>query len=640
MRNSKILQSAFVLTLVILISRTALADIDGDVLRGPYLQRASDSEVTIRWRTKYARDAVVRFGTNAANLNRQANNFNVGKNHFVVIKGLSPNTRYYYSVGDNTDSFRPDTEQYFDTHPVSGSTSPTRIWVLGDSGTANAKAAAVRDAYVQYNGDSHADVWLMLGDNAYNDGTDVEYQNAVFDMYPQTLRNSILWSTLGNHDGHTADSDTQSGPYYNIFTFPKAGESGGLASGTEAYYSFDYGNIHFVSLDSYESARFPSLAMETWLENDLAATTQEWIIAFWHHPPYSKGSHDSDQEWRLRRMRETFLPILENHGVDLVLAGHSHSYERSMLINGHHGFSDTFDSVHVIDGGDGDPQGAGAYEKQPGGNSGAVFGVAGSSGLVQNAPLNHPVMVSNLVELGSMVIDVNDNQLDAVFINDSGVVRDSFRIVHGAGGPPPDTTVVEIGTGTLDSNRRDGPRWQRVNFDPLASGTHTISVAWDSDAEIRYSLFRSRDGQRIGKTDAVASPSTWTGELDANESYYLGIWSASGSADFSATIERAVTVIGQGTLDSTNGTASRYNRINFDSITDATHTISVTWDSDADIRFTVKDVDDTSFSPTVKMSSPGVWSGELQADQDYFIGLWSTEGIANFMVTIEASSSP
>jgi len=509
MRKTKILQSAFVLTIVILISRTTLADIDGDVLRGPYLQRASDSEVTIRWRTLNRRDAVVRFGTNAANLNQQASNFKVGKNHYVRIKGLNPDTRYYYSVGDSTDSFTPGTDQYFNTHPVPGNSSPTRIWVLGDSGTANANAAAVRDAYFQFNGDSHADVWLMLGDNAYNDGTDAEYQNAVFDMYPQTLRNSILWSTLGNHDGHTADSDTQSGPYYNIFTFPKAGESGGLASGTEAYYSFDYGNIHFG---------WPSDAMEAWLENDLAATTQEWIIAFWHHPPYSKGSHDSDQEWRLR------------------ISGHSHSYERSMLINGHHGLSGTFDSVHVIDGGDGDPQGTGAYEKQPGGNSGAVFSVAGSSGKAQTAPLDHPVMVSNLVELGSMVIDVNENQLDAVFINDSGVVRDSFRIVHDAGGSP-DPAVVDIGSGSLDKEKVNGQRWRRVNFNPLTSGKHTISVAWNRNAEIRYSLFRSSDNQKIATTDVVASPSIWTGELDANESYYLGIWPVSGSAFFSATIK-------------------------------------------------------------------------------------------------------
>ena len=170
--------------------------------------------------------------------------------------------------------------------------------------------------------------------------------------------------------------------------------------------------------------------MATWLENDLAANTQEWLIAFWHHPPYSKGSHDSDAEWRLQQMRENFLPILESHGVDLVLAGHSHSYERSMLIDGHYGTSDTFSDTFVLDAGDGDSDGDGAYTKQSSANTGSVYSVTGSSGQISNAPLDHPVMVSNLIELGSMVVDVNGNTLDAIFMNDEGSVLDSFRIVH------------------------------------------------------------------------------------------------------------------------------------------------------------------------------------------------------------------
>jgi len=115
---------------------------------------------------------------------------------------------------------------------------------------------------------------LMLGDNAYSDGTDEEYQLAVFDMYQELLINSVLWPTLGNHDGHSADSATQTGPYYDIFSLPAAGQSGGLASGTEAYYSFDYGNIHFVCLDSYDSDRSKTGVMLSWLENDLLGTTR------------------------------------------------------------------------------------------------------------------------------------------------------------------------------------------------------------------------------------------------------------------------------------------------------------------------------------------------------------------------------
>ncbi len=64
--------------------------------------------------------------------------------------------------------------------------------------------------------------------------------------------------------------------------------------------------------------------MCNWLRADLAATAQEWIIAYWHHPPYTKGSHDSDAEGDLVEVRENIVPILEDFGVDLVLCGHSH----------------------------------------------------------------------------------------------------------------------------------------------------------------------------------------------------------------------------------------------------------------------------------------------------------------------------
>ena len=70
--------------------------------------------------------------------------------------------------------------------------------------------------------------------------------------------------------------------------------------------------------------------------------TRDWIVAYWHHPPYSKGTHDSDLEIELIEMRTHVLPVLEDHGVAVVFGGHSHSYERSYLIDGHYGSSSEF----------------------------------------------------------------------------------------------------------------------------------------------------------------------------------------------------------------------------------------------------------------------------------------------------------
>jgi hypothetical protein len=251
-----------------------------------------------------------------------------------------------------------------------------------------------------------------------------------------------VWPTLGNHDAGSAASVTQSGAYYDMFTLPTLGQAGGLMSGTEAYYSFDYGNVHFICLDSEGTDRSVDGAMLTWLKNDLAATKQDWIISFFHHPPYTKGSHDSNTEQKLVDMRKNALPILEAGGADLNLTGHSHSYERSFLLDGHYGTQDTLSAKMKLDAGDGRPDGKGAYHKRTfgkGAHEGAVYVVAGSSGKVspQNEKsakrgyLDHPAMFLSLPRLGSLVLDVNGNRLDASFLSEAGERLDHFSIVKG-----------------------------------------------------------------------------------------------------------------------------------------------------------------------------------------------------------------
>ncbi|MCP4046829.1 MAG: DNRLRE domain-containing protein, partial [Gammaproteobacteria bacterium] len=431
------------------------------VIRGPYLQQGISNSMIIKWRTDTATDSKVDYGLTADNLNQSITDITLDTEHEVQISSLTPHTQYYYAIGNSSGVLAGDSSFVFRTSPLPGTAEPTRIWVIGDSGTANANAQAVRDAFKSYTDSTETHLWLMLGDNAYNDGTDSEYQAAVFDTYPELLRQIPLWSTLGNHDGLTADSATQTGPYYDIFTLPRNAEAGGVTSGTEAYYSFEYGNIHFVVLDSYDSSRLPGGAMLTWLNNDLAVNQKEWVIAFWHHPPYTKGSHDSDTESQLIDMRSNALPILESYGVDLVLTGHSHSYERSFFIDGHYGLSSEFDSQHVVDGGDGIPVGDGAYSKSGGigaANLGAVYAVAGSSGKATGGSLNHPVMFISLNSLGSMVLDINGNQLDAIFL-DSNVppsgpnVLDYFTISKGSDATPPtiaDVQAIDVTTVIVD----------------------------------------------------------------------------------------------------------------------------------------------------------------------------------------------
>ncbi len=414
------------------------------LLRGPYLQSGTSSSVIIKWRTDDATDSVVRYGLDPNSLTLSASNATSTTEHAVQLTGLSADVKYFYSVGTSSVTLAGgDSDHFVVTAPVPGTAKPTRIWVIGDSGTANRNARAVRDAFLNFTGSRDPDLWIMLGDNAYDDGTDNEYRKAVFNTYPQVLPRTVLWPTLGNHDGRTADSTTESGPYYEIFSLPRNGEAGGVASGTEAYYSFDYGNMHFICLDSKKTDRSADGAMMTWLEADLAANDREWVIAFWHHPPYSKGSADSDEQWGSILLRQNAVPILERYGVDLVLTGHSHSYERSYLIDGHYELSDTFTDAMEKNPGDGSATGDGAYQKPvavgaP--HAGAVYVVAGTAGLVKpGGSLDHPAMAVSIRTLGSMVLDVNGRRLDAIFLDSTGNIRDDFTILK-----VPDTISPQI----------------------------------------------------------------------------------------------------------------------------------------------------------------------------------------------------
>ncbi|HKU77455.1 MAG TPA: fibronectin type III domain-containing protein [Pyrinomonadaceae bacterium] len=501
------------------------SDGSASVTRGPYLQIGTPNSTIVRWRTNVATNSRVSVGTTHGSLTTNTDDASLTTEHEVIVSNLSPATKYFYSVGSTTQTLAGnDANHYFVTAPVAGSTAQTRIWVLGDSGTANASAQAVRNAYLNFTGATHTNLWLMLGDNAYENGTDSEYQAAVFDMYPTTLRQSVLWPALGNHDTAQSSNPPASLPYFAMFTLPTAAQAGGIASGTEKYYSFDYANIHFICLDSMTSDRSANGPMATWLRADLSSTTRQWTIAFWHHPPYSKGSHDSDTDPILAQMRQNILPILEDAGVDLVLAGHSHSYERSYLIDGHYGTSSTFTAAMKKDGGSGRIDGSGAYNKPTlgaGTHEGAVYAVAGSSGQISGGTLNHPAMFISLNNLGSMVLDVNGNTLDAKFLRENGAIADYFRIVKGAVAPVIPAAPSSLVATTFSSSQ--------------------INLTWTDNAnnENGFKVEQSTDGTTFTQVAMLGSNATTysaTG-LSASTTYFYRVasFNDAGNSQYSNT---------------------------------------------------------------------------------------------------------
>ncbi len=402
------------------------------VIRGPYLQSGTPTSTIIRWRTDNATDSKVWYGDSPNTLNQTISINGNREDHEINVTGLTANTVYYYAVGDsNGQLVGADSSHYFKTSMPAGTTGPIRAWVFGDCGTATNEQEDARDAYYNFIGNNQTDMILLLGDNAYSDGLDFEYQNAFFDVYTDILKHAVAWSAPGNHEyGEESGFDAD---YYEIFTFPENGEAGGLASNTEKYYSFDYGNIHIISLDSHDEDRSLGSPMLTWLENDLGATTQEWIIVIFHHAPYSKGSRDSDNNDEMIEMRENVLPICDNYGVDLILSGHSHSYERSKLIHGHYGYSPTYDpALHDIDGGDGRLDGDGFYQKNAA-EEGIVYIVSGSAGQAKHVG-DHPVMYYAKKKMGTSILEVDGSQMGIKFLNIDGEIEDYLTLVKL--GPP------------------------------------------------------------------------------------------------------------------------------------------------------------------------------------------------------------
>ncbi len=438
----------FLTVLLVLLLPASLAA--QSIVRGPYLQRATFDGITICWRTDAPTDSRIRYGASPGNLNSTFDDPAQVTDHFIHLTNLSPNQTYYYSIGTTSNVLAGDDSlHFFEILPPQGVPQPVRFWAIGDFGRGNDLQKQTRDAYlneIQQTG--KADAWIWLGDNAYQTGTDQEYQNFVFDStngYPTIFPNTVLWPTPGNHDYGSVNllsSPSQhTGPYYDIVEVPTNGESGGVPSGYELYYSYNYANVHLLSINSEITAWNSNTNSEffTWLNADLSQNQLPWVIVYFHQPPHSKGSHDSDDFWEIPMalMRTNVMPVLEQYGVDLILSGHSHSFERSFLVNGHFGNSGDFDpnvhGVSMLSGTDSIAETYYKYTLGPDANRGTVYSVIGNGGSSDaDGDLDHPMMYSNHgcdSCIGSLLIDVAGNRLDATYLTGYGEKLDAFTIL-------------------------------------------------------------------------------------------------------------------------------------------------------------------------------------------------------------------
>ncbi|CAN5123997.1 hypothetical protein BH09BAC4_BH09BAC4_30370 [soil metagenome] len=465
------------------------------LIRGPYLQVVTPTSVIVRWRTDQPTKGRVWFGQSAGQLTRDVKESEASLEHSLTLTGLQPATKYAYAIGYDDMQLASGADYYVKTAVPAGDTRPLRFWVLGDfgSGTGTSVQADVYQAYRNATANRPADLWVWLGDNAYSFGLEEEYQQLVFPVYAPTLRNTPLFITPGNHD--YADSQTNFNiAYYKLFAFPQQGESGGIPSGSKSYYSANYGNVHLISLDSQGKPDGDFRLYDTtstqvkWLKRDLAANKLPWTIVIFHHPPYSKGGHNSDTEESMVLLRENLTPILERYGVDLVLNGHSHGYERTYRLKGLRGLAATFNKDKNVAENttaryDGSPNSCPILTK----GEGTVYVVNGSGGQLggQSPDFPHPATVFNNTTVGgSMILDVNDNRLDAQLLMANGTVQDKFTILKNVNKATEltaqlgDTLQLAASWPSVSDEYRwpDGQKSRRIRYVADKAGTYPITV--------------------------------------------------------------------------------------------------------------------------------------------------------------------
>jgi hypothetical protein len=215
-----------------------------EITRGPYLQLAREDGITLVWRTdkamqnprvayqkegdkklnRCAADAILPRGLTGQDRLSKAPE---GTTQYeATIRGLEPGTTYRYLIFDgDTELSKSDVDHHFTTHPPAGKATPTRMWVVGDSGTGEYHQLLVHRAMQIYTKETKRplDFYLHVGDMAYGQGTDDQFQKKFFEPYEKTLRNKVCWASLGNHEGSSSDGKKTKGLFsMRLSARPKA----------------------------------------------------------------------------------------------------------------------------------------------------------------------------------------------------------------------------------------------------------------------------------------------------------------------------------------------------------------------------------------------------------------------------------
>lgn len=282
-------------------------------VREPYLQNEAPGAVTVCWMTNSTEPTLVEYRVAGEATVFRAGSGRPELNHRAVLGSLRPGASYEYRIPAATaqTSWAP-------FHAEGKDRGAFRMAVFGDVGDGSGNEQRVAQLLVRQN----PDISVAVGDLAYPSATAEALSSRYFAPFAAYARSHVIWPVFGNHDVNAEGG----APLASAIVVPANGPPG-LAAGHN--YSFDYRSAHCVVIDSNLDEAQLSGSVAPWLRRDLKATDRAWKLVFMHHPPFSTGKHPDTE-----RVKTALVPLFAQLGVDLVCAGHDHTYQRFEPVNG------------------------------------------------------------------------------------------------------------------------------------------------------------------------------------------------------------------------------------------------------------------------------------------------------------------
>ena len=248
--------------------------------------------------------------------------------HEATLTGLTPNTKYEYRVGYGTDR-RSD---WYRLETAGASVYDVLIYPDSQSGDYSQWEEIVKSSALR---NPRTALYISMGDLVDNGEHAYQWRTWLNSIKPLSA-NVPLATTLGNHEMYTLDWKIREPyAYLNYFAVPPNGNE----IFNRRYYSYDFGDVHYVVLDTmlYESnhednhdTHHPDLydVQIQWLRQDLSANTKKWTVVLMHRDPfqYAFDRPGASRDVGFNEEGVLFMPIFDEFNVDLVLSAHLHSY--------------------------------------------------------------------------------------------------------------------------------------------------------------------------------------------------------------------------------------------------------------------------------------------------------------------------